>query len=461
MGEAINFDNYILNIAEDDMSAEMMLTQKEDTSEKTLEDIVTFLVDNGVQMGIQREKIRLMLQEQNLFENYTVALGKHPIEGENGYFELKFDTMADVKPLEKEDGSVDFLNTKLFEQVSAGDVIAKYNPPGKGEFGYTIRGKFLMPKPGKDLVRIKGRGFDVSEDGRTYTANISGKIEYKYGEINISEICEMYGNLDMTRGHVRFSGDVIIHGDVASGMIVDAMGNVEIDGHVGGATIKAGKNVMLKKGVQGAGKATIEAKGNVYGQFFEECKITCEGNIEANYLLNCNLYARGKVSVKGRKGLILGGRTHGILGVEGYDFGNDKEMPTRINIGIGRDIMNQYADVVENIKKIEGELETLEVGLAKVNMLIETEEFEEHKDDYIKIFQAKIIKNAEKKKNLEKRKELYELINNASNACCGVYGTAYPGVVIDFDSYKKRLTRQYINTRFKCVDGDIRVLPLD
>lgn len=461
MGGVYENDLFKLTVDDDDMRAELMLTPSDKDFVYTLEKVLDFLLSGGIKMGVDKEKISQMIEEKKFFESFVAASGKQQTDGENGRYEMKFNTSTEIKPSVREDGSVDYLNTKLFEEINVGDEIARYIPATNGEFGFTIRGKFLTPKRGRELSPLKGRGFDVSEDGKTYIANMTGKIEYKYGEITISEVYDFKGDLDMTHSHIRFSGDVRVHGDVAGGMIIDALGNVEIDGHVAGATIKAGKSIVLKKGVQGTGKAYIEAKGSIFGQFFEDAQIVSGENVEANYLLNCQTYVRGKVNVRGKHGVILGGKTHGVLGVEVHDAGNVTELPTLIKVGISDEIMEQYAASAENIKKIDDELNVLESGLARISVLRNAGGGPEHEAAYTKMLQAKIIKNAEKKKNLEKRKELFQIVNQAGHAYFGAHGDVFPGVEIVIDSIRKKLLSRYSNSIFKIIDGSINILPLD
>lgn len=461
MGGIYENDKFKLSVEDNDMSARLMLAPSDKDTVYTEEMVLSFLLANGIKMGVDKDKLNQYIAQACYYEEFVVAQGKIPVDGENGHYEMKFDTSSEIKPNIREDGSVDYLNTKLFEEINVGDVIAVYIPATSGTFGFTIRGKFLTPKKGRELSPLKGRGFDLSEDGKTYISNMKGKIEYKYGEINISEVYDFMGDLDHTHSHIRFSGDVRVHGDVAGGMIVDALGNVEIDGHVEGAVIRSGKNIVLKKGVQGAGRANIEAKGSIYGQFFEDSTISAGENIEVNYLLNCSTYARGKVNVRGRQGVILGGITHGVLGVEAHNVGNASELPTVIRIGASEEIMEQYAQAADNIKKIDDELKVLESGIARVSILKESGEYPEHEEAYTKMLQAKIIKNAEKKKYLEKRKELFQLISQSRYAYFGAHGDVFSGVEIIFDSVKKKLVSRYSNTIFKVMDGSINILPMD
>lgn len=450
---------YRLGIDEGRMMAQLSLTPLDAGYIYDIDEIIEFLNASSVRMGIRNDVIKEMVEQKKYFESYVVAAGQKCIDGQDGYYEYFFDTNIDIKPQIEEDGSVDFLNTKLFEEVKTGDKIAAYTPATNGTFGYDVTGKLLAPRKGKELLPLRGRGFVVSEDKRTYYAAIDGKIEYKFGEINICDVLHIKGDLDMTQSHVRFSGDVMVHGNVASGMIIDTLGSVEIDGHVGGAFIKAGGNIILKKGVQGAEKAVIEAGGNLCGNFFENASLKAGGNIMANYLLNCNSFAKGIIKVYGKRGLILGGVTHGVLGVESHNIGNQAEMPTVIRLGVVDSIMNEYKEVMERIKAIEDELNVLEIGISKLTVLKENKAGDKFNDAYTKMVQARIVKNADKKRCLEKRKELYALITDATAAQLVVNGCMYAGSRLEAGEFTKQIFSRYENSRLQLVDGDFVVLP--
>jgi hypothetical protein len=454
-------DIYHLSVDEAEMQAQLTLAPEDEKYEYNYASVLEFLKQHNVRMGVDQDKLKLMVENRQYFVPVVVANGKPSVDGNNGFFTYHFDTSMSVKPEVKEDGSVDFLNTRLFEEAKPGDLLAEYTPATMGDFGFTVTGRFLTPKKGRELSKLKGRGFEISEDGRMYCANKQGRIEYKYGELNVLDVYDFHGDLDMSQSHIRFSGDVCVHGDVATGMIIEAQGNVEIDGHVAGATIRAGKDIILKKGAQGAKRAHFEAKGNIFGQFFEECSLITDGDIVANYLLNCDSYAVGTINIKGKKGVILGGNTQGVLGVEVSDVGNIKEVPTTIQIGVGDKIVRQYSEIVESIKGLDNELALMDKGLAKLSVLKEMVDNPEYEASYKKLFQAKIIKNAEKNQNLEKRKTIFTLMNDAGKATLSVHGTAYPGVSISFGDVKKVIRTKYMNTVFEMVDNDVAIQPLD
>jgi uncharacterized protein (DUF342 family) len=282
--EQLNKD-ILVSIADDGMTAYICLKNPGTEICYGYEDVKKALADAGVKMGINDELIHRILSEKRYNSMETVAEGKHVEDGEDARYQLFFNTDVSNKPVIREDGSVDYYNLRLYELVSEGDKLAEYIPPTKGVFGYDVRGKLLVPKPGKPKTKLRGKGFTVSEDGNTYYSAIDGKVEYRNTDLNVIGVLQIEGDVDLNIGNVDFNGDVEISGNVISGVSVTAKGNVTVGGFVEGAVIKADKDIILKKGSNGKGVAKIEAKGNVTASFLENLRVYCDGNVYSNSIL--------------------------------------------------------------------------------------------------------------------------------------------------------------------------------
>ena len=170
----------------DSMTAYMCLPAPVDEKHEYSYDEVKAAIDKaGVKMGVINERIHEALLKKQYDRNIVIAKGKPVENGEDGKYELFFDTDISGKPKVKSDGSVDYFNIKLFELVKKDDKLAEYIPDTRGEFGYDVKGKLLVPKPGRSKPPLRGKGFYVSEDGNTYYASIDGKVEYRNTDLNV------------------------------------------------------------------------------------------------------------------------------------------------------------------------------------------------------------------------------------------------------------------------------------
>ena len=330
----------------------------------------------------------------------------------------------------REDGSVDYHNMRLFELVSAGDKLVEYTPPTSGVYGYDVRGKLLIPKSGKPKSPMRGRGFTVSEDGTTYYAEIDGKVEYRNYDLNVRNVLTIPGDVDLSTGNIEFNGDIDIRGSVISGMSVCARGSISINGHVEAAIIKADKNICFKNGVNGKCLARVEAGGDVSGMFFENVSINCKGNLTANYLLNCNVVAYGKVIVSGKQSSVQGGDVTGVLGVQTGNAGVENGVTTVIRAGAVKSIKNEYAAAIKAIKDVNIEIDMLDTIMEKYSLLNITGSEKYDHEMYNKVMQSKIIKMSEKTKYNEEAKYLCDLINAGEHSQVKVYKNIFPGTKV-------------------------------
>ncbi len=215
---------------------------------------------SGVVYGIKENKIQEMIDMQIYNQEILIAEGDLPRDGVDGYYEYKFDMNFSKKPKVRPDGSVDYWSIKMVEMVTEGQVIAVYHKAIQGRDGMDLRGKPVLAKRGRDLVPLRGKGFERSEDGVTYTSLMDGKIDMSGERIVILPVYEINGDVDLSIGNIDFRGDVIVHGSLCSGVTVKATGTVTVDGIVEGANIEAGKDVVLRSGVMGASRASITSK---------------------------------------------------------------------------------------------------------------------------------------------------------------------------------------------------------
>ena len=122
-----------------------------------------------------------------------------------------------------------------------------------------VSGKPILAVRGKPLQPLRGKGFHCTEDGSTYIADLSGKIEMSNGKIRISAVYEIPGDVGIGTGNVEYHGDVVIHGGIKPGAKVSTSGSLTVDGICENCVIEAGKDIVLRSGVLGGNKTSIRA----------------------------------------------------------------------------------------------------------------------------------------------------------------------------------------------------------
>lgn len=426
--------------------------------EYTVKDIVWILKQKKVVFGIDTQAIKNLIANKEYKQRVLVATGFPKQDGRDGYYEFYFDTEDENKPKILEDGSVDYHTAGKVKVVEAGDVIARYFPPTKGKNGFSVGGAQLTAYVGREQRMLTGRGFYLSEDKCIYTAACTGKAVVAGSSLNVKNILEIDGMLDYLMKDLIFDGDIIVRGDVMQGITIKASGTVTICGIVEPATIEAGKDVILQSGMQGSGKGAIKCGGNVSGKFFEQVNIIADGNVNANYILNCDIKCNGNIEVAGNKGAIIGGHIVAGESIIASIIGNRNEAKTVLSVSDTDYIESQLEEAEEVMESGLQRMDELNVelqGLAKAQSLGSVTEVS---DEDRKKISEKIKLTNELKALQTKTDRLKFLQTDSSRASISARKMMYPGSILVIENSRYHCSSQVTCITAKKIDGHIEML---
>lgn len=444
-----------VRVSETRTEAYLSICPPEEGTEYRTSDLEEILEGNGIVEGIDRKKLQRMIDEKRYFQEELVAETKPAVDGVSGRFEFLFNTEIERKPKILPDGSVDYSSISEVETVTEGDEIVHYYPATKGEDGMDVYGNVITAKPGRELPTIKGKGFLLSEDKRIYTAAITGKITYQGERLIITNLLEIDGDVTHATGSINFAGDVVIRGNVVTGMTVQATGNITVNGYVEAAVLYAGKDVILKNGMQGGGRGEVHCKGSVSGKFFEQTEIQAGGNVDANAILNCIIMAEGKVTVSGKLGVIVGGRTHAVCGISATTIGNMSEVKMELIVGADNTVYIKIGELEERIKPLLEEKRRIEEGIKKIDAILQKQEMPELQGKKLQLLRAKISREAEIT-TLTEEKEKYETwIENAQNAKLVVQKSIYRGCKLTINGIQRMVESENYNVTYCRRGGEV------
>ena len=347
-----------LRVEDDDMTAWLYLAPPEEGQVYTKRELEDYLELNGVIKGFHSSNLSAMVKKKVYDREILVAKGQEAVPGQDGYFEYLFSPEEHVGPVIRDDGTVDYSSMSALQNVHKGDKVAVYHYAVPGVDGYTVRGTVLKATLARDLPPMRGKGI-TRENGVYYALN-DGKIEVKDGKIDIQNVHEIIGDVDAITGKIEFFGDVIINGNVDGGVTIRAGRNIEIHGTTGGASLFAGGDVLLSRGIQGGGK--IAARGNVFAEFIENTTVEAGGIVQSNVILNSKVSAKDKVITSGKKGAIIGGQVHALKSIEAMTAGNDVEVKTILHCGY----QPESFEMLLEIRRKEAEIQ------ARLSKLVET-----------------------------------------------------------------------------------------
>lgn len=423
-----------LRISDDKMKAWIYLNPPgEGERHYSKSDIMEMIYEHGILKGIHNSNVAAIAKKHIYEREILVVQGLAPVDGIDGYYEWNVEVNKRREPVIREDGTVDYSSMAAVPTIDEGQVIAVYHPPVAAKHGYDIFGKRLVAKPARELPKLHGRGVSNEADPNVYIATVSGRIECDGSLVDIKNCHQINGDVDLIIGKIEFYGDVEIMGNVENGVIIRASRNVSITGTVSGATIYAGGDVVINKGVTGGQKAKINAKGSVYSEFIEHCNVDAGCDVRSNSFINSVVTASGRVMAEGRNGSIMGGSVRGLLGVSATSVSNESETKTTVAAGYSAEEYSRYlilhdketelqknlSDVVEQMSQIlkEKRLNRIEDSEETENMLAE---LSEKKDSF---FDALDKTRAEKD-------ALAYLIERGKGSMISVEGKLYRGTTI-------------------------------
>lgn len=442
-----------VSISKDAMSAVMSLLPPSPSGKRRSADELLKKIreDWKVTYGLSEAAVRNAVESNMYFTPVKIAAGTEPQKGADGYLEFLFNREHRCSPEIAADGSADYKNLNLFESIAADAPIVKRVPPKEGVDGYNVKGELLPAKPGSEAKFPPAKNVNISEDGLTMYSAKSGRIDYVYGRIEISDVYNINGNVDMGVGNIKFAGDVHVMGNVILGLTIEATGLIEVSGYVEGATLIAGRDIILKNGIQGMDKGKLIAGGNIVAKFMENCTAEAKGNIVSDYIVHCSVIAGGGVTMKGKWGKIIGGHVRAGREVSACIIGSPSYDQTIIEIGVAPEMRARYVELDALRGQLKAQLQKIDgiVRFAPANDTFERQEM-----------RRKLIGTREhlEEKYNETVAELAsysEIMSQASGGRVNATKCAYPNVKLVIDSAIMTLKSTYDFVTFKNRDGEI------
>ena len=324
------------------------------------------LQKHGIKYGIDNKAIEdfaLKYSDESKYPteavNVLVAKGKAPKDGNDGYYEWKFQVVRKSIPTLKEDGSIDFEKIGCFNDVTKGQELAVYHFAKEAIDGIDVYGKKIHAKAGREKEVLMGTGFELLPDFCTYVATVDGSVCLKNGKLVVEHML-IKENVDRTDSKIIFKGDVYIKGNIEGPVYIETGGHLIVDGFVKNARINCSGDLILKSGINNvAEEKSIYVKGRVISRFFEYVNLKAKGNVYFGNSLNSNIYTYGEIVSYGTKGGIIGGVSYSEKGYCLSNVGNSAGMTTILELGSNEDIHSIKNDVQTRKKEIKNAIANL------------------------------------------------------------------------------------------------------
>lgn len=346
-----------LIVENDRMSAAIFVHEPEGNGRDiTKEDLENALAEKGIVYGIFTDKIDDIAENKTYRQLYKIAEGKPPVDGQNGKIKDYFPRKHQLKFAQKENGGIDFKNMNLIHNVKKGDLVCEITQPKEGEDGIDIYGQPVRAKRGRIPPIPQGKNIVYSEDQTQLLTGCEGNLTFRNGRFHVENVFEVAGNVDNSVGNIQFSGSVYIRGDVYEGYEVRAKGDITVVGMVEGAHLEAGGDILLHKGMRGMKTGVLKAKGNITGQFLEDCTIYAKGNVDAEYIINSKVSCEKNVTLFGRRGAFIGGSCAVYHTMKVKTVGAMSHIATDITLGVTPELLEAVETAKAEVQVVTKQL---------------------------------------------------------------------------------------------------------
>ncbi len=281
-------------LTENNMLASMVVTGAYGGAPLQGRDVVECLKEANVTKGINKlalRKVILVSQQLRGGESFNqpVAQGKRPREGRNARFVPLIDDINKrvLKPQKKEGtDKVDMRDLGELITVGANEAVMKRIPAKPGTPGYSVCGEDIPPKPVQNEPLMVGKGTRVStKNVNVLVSTQAGMPIIKPRTVEVEDaLC--LSQVDISTGHIKFKGSVIISGNVDPKMEVRATGAITVGGFVESAFLQASGDITVGKGIIGHNVTEGEDKS---------CRIIAGGNVNANYAQFADISSKGDI----------------------------------------------------------------------------------------------------------------------------------------------------------------------
>ena len=420
------------------------------------DEIMRELASNKVNVGIKEDVIDEFVKNREYCRDYVIAEGQKAVEGHDAKIEYLFDFNLDTKPLQKDDGTVDFFNLNTVCHCKKGQLLARLIKEDIGAPGKTVLGDIIKPK---DVQRLKlqfGRNITLSEDRTMITSDIDGHVLLIDDKVFVSGVLEL-ANVDTSTGNINYEGNVLVNGNVMTGFSIHCSGDIEVRGVVEGAKLEAGGQIILARGINGMSRGELRAGTNIIAKYIENALAFANGYVQTDCILHSRVSARTKVIVKGKRGFITGGVVRAGSLIEAKTLGSTMGVDTVLEVGTDPELRERFSMLQKDVAEIKKSIATTEpVIMAVGQRLSRGEKLPPDQIQKMKIVSQNLI--AQKEKLKEETIEMTQLslqFDQDTNAFVRVTGEAHPGTRIVISESSLVLKTQYHYCRFVRDGGDI------
>ncbi|MCC2686321.1 MAG: polymerase [Paenibacillaceae bacterium] len=456
-----------IQVSDDKLCAYLQFVNTSDDFACSREQLDQLLVKNHIVHGVKEEVLdQIALNPAAYFEQpVLIAEGTAPVNGKDGYIQNVFNLDSDQKkPLELEDGRVDFKEVYSLNNALKGQLIARRVLAEEGVNGRAVTGEELFAKSGKEARFRTGRNVVTDLENMAQYAAIDGVVTKTDKEkVNVFPIYEVTGDVDYSIGNIDFVGSIVIRGSVLNGFKIRAAGDIRVTGGIEAAELEAGGSIDIGAGILGQNKGYVKAGKTIKSSFIQDANVIAgEDVLVTQSIMHSNVKAGRNVICLGGKGLIVGGLIQAGDLVSARTVGNSMATATVFEVGVVPELRNELIELKNMVRTQTENIDKTEKALVLLNQLAAAGQLSPEKNALrTKLTYTRKQALDEVNSSKDRLLEIEKMLENTEKAKVEVAGTIYPGCKIVMGRYTRFVRDAVSRVLFHFFEGEITMSPND
>ncbi|MFT7679073.1 MAG: hypothetical protein ACI8QC_003072 [Planctomycetota bacterium] len=319
-----------------------------------LEQVSAELEALGIQYGIDHAAIAAALAAPTSGEAVCIATGDEPVARVAARVQLVVQQDLSSGVLDTESQRIDYRERGGVHSVLKDEAVGDWFPgiegvPGKGVDGEPID----PPSPstsdqscGENVRTEPGAG-----ECLRLLAEIDGVVRMgPSGDVYVTDVLEVDGDVDLACGNIEVSGSVHISGTIRRGFKVCAGQDIDVDAAIEDATVKAGKSLRVAAGILAGDQGLIEAGDDVRVKFTQNASVRAGGNVVLEMDTNSTIEAGGSIIAKDGAGHLRGGIYVASESLVAKELGSSQGVETLVRLGADPQLLRASMRVQKELK---------------------------------------------------------------------------------------------------------------
>ena len=299
-----------------------------------------------------QEMLQAMAVPGAHLRDQPLIMGEHPAAPQDGRLEWNRDFFATGWAEDTETGTVNYWEKLERRSVAADEVIARIHPPLPGTPGLNVYGKAIgVAKP--QIARLRaGKGVTEVDRGgvREFRAAFAGRVRLVSGVVSVDDVYAIRGDVSLETGNIHHTGCVTIGGDVKTGALIEADGDIIVKGMLEPCTVRGGGALTVAGGIVGDEGCSIAVAGELHARYVSEATIRAGGDVRVTgEIAHSDVETTGRVLVP--EGRIAGGTTTAWKGIRVGEAGASGSARTLLIAGSDPTLGERVGKVRERARK--------------------------------------------------------------------------------------------------------------